>query len=110
MCCVDRLRSPHNAVDLDIARIPFLFYGANLTQHKINEIDHRLGCMTNHYLISKEIAQVLGYNIMNPNENKDEYFLNGTDVFGEAGYMKYNLKKQRSVTCKNLTTDSTNQH
>jgi hypothetical protein len=57
--------------------------------------------MTNHYLISLQIAKVLGYGINNPNEEEGVYYLNGTDVFGEAGFMKYNLAElqRRLVRC-----------
>jgi hypothetical protein len=55
--------------------------------------------MPNHYLISLKIAESLGYKITNPNEEEGMYFLNGTDVFGEAGFMKYDLKALQEETC-----------
>lgn len=94
-------RIGHNAVDLDMARVPFLFYGVNLPDLEVKRLKSQLGCMSNHYLISLEIAKVLGYHIENPNEDAGNYFLNGTDVFGEAGYMSYNLAALRTGTCSN---------
>ena len=81
----------HNAVDLDIAKVPFLFYGVNLTEEAIGEVDANLGGQPNHYKIGKEVARVLGYRITNPNEEPGFYYLNGTDAFGMAGYLRYSL-------------------
>lgn len=94
-------RFGHNSVDIDMARVPFMFYGVNLKKDAIRELKDNLGCMSNHYLISLEVARVLGYSITNPNENVGEYYLNGTDVFGEAGSMKYSLAQLQAGTCVN---------
>jgi glucan phosphoethanolaminetransferase (alkaline phosphatase superfamily) len=92
-------RFGHNAVDIDMARVPFMFYGVGINQQEISRLKSELGCMTNHYLISLQIAKVLGYNIKNPNEEQGMYYLNGTDVFGEAGFMKYNLAELQKQVC-----------
>jgi len=92
-------RFGHNSVDIDMARVPFMFYGVNIEDAKIKKLKDDLGCMPNHYLISLKIAEALGYKITNPNEEEGMYFLNGTDVFGEAGFMKYNLKTLQEETC-----------
>ncbi len=44
-----------------------------------------------HYEIAKMIAEVLGFQIKNPNEEKDVYYINGLDYNGRAGYIR--LKK-----------------
>ena len=93
-------RFGHNAVDIDMAKVPFLFYGANLPQSKVDEVKTELGCLSNHYLISKEIASVLGFSIENPNQEEGIYYLNGTDVFGEAGFLKYELETIAKQECK----------
>lgn len=92
-------RFGHNSVDLDMARVPFLFYGVNIPSNQIVGLKQTLGCMTNHYLISLLVAEVLGYDIENPNEKAGKYYLNGTDVFGEAGFMEYDLEEVRKTTC-----------
>ena len=92
-------RFGHNSVDIDMARVPFMFYGVNIAQESIQNLKDELGCMPNHYLISQQIAKVLGYKITNPNEEEGMYYLNGTDVFGEAGFMKYNLAEIQKETC-----------
>lgn len=93
-------RFGHNAVDIDMAKVPFLFYGANLAPEKVESVKSKLGCLSNHYLISKEIANVLGFSIENPNEKEDTYYLNGTDVFGEAGFMEYKLEELKKEACR----------
>jgi glucan phosphoethanolaminetransferase (alkaline phosphatase superfamily) len=98
-------RFGHNAVDIDMARVPFMFYGVNLENDSIEKIKENMGCMPNHYLISLEIARVLGYKINNPNEEKGQYYLNGTDVFGDAGFMKYDLSKLQASTCPEFSGD-----
>jgi glucan phosphoethanolaminetransferase (alkaline phosphatase superfamily) len=93
-------RFGHNAVDLDIARVPFLFYGVNLDKREIDKIDQTLGCMPNHYTIGKEVARILGYEIINPNEKAGEFYLNGVDAFGAAGYLKYQQQEVEQQACK----------
>ncbi|GAA6136052.1 phosphoethanolamine transferase CptA [Oceaniserpentilla sp. 4NH20-0058] len=92
-------RFGHNAVDIDMARVPFLFYGPNLPEGEAQRLKQEFGCMSNHYLISHEIAKLLGYEIFNPNEKSGVYYLNGTDVFGEAGFMTYNLESMKKEIC-----------
>ncbi len=95
-------RYGHNTVKLDSAQIPILFYGINVSEEETAAIKEKLGCLTNHYLVGKEIARLLGYRITNPNEQDDLYYMNGIDAFGEAGYTSYSLSKQREALCSNL--------
>ncbi|EAT11274.1 phosphoethanolamine transferase [Bermanella marisrubri] len=96
-------RYGHNSVDIDMARVPFLFYGINIPTKETERLKSELGCLSNHYQISHQIAQLLGYQINNPNEKETVYYLNGTDVFGEAGYMSYDLEAMRKETCGALS-------
>ena len=95
-------RYGHNAVDLDMAKVPFLFYGPGLKEGEVERLKSELGCLSNHYLISLQVASLLGYNISNPNEVPGQYYLNGTDVFGEAGYMKYDIGETRGAVCSQI--------
>jgi len=95
-------RFGHNAVDLDIARVPFLFYGANLDNSEANKISQDLGCLPNHYSISKKVAELLGYDIYNPNEEAGYYYLNGVDAFGSAGFLKYQMDIEEANACQKL--------
>jgi len=92
-------RYGHNFVQLDSALVPILVYGSHLAPERMAAMRERLGCLTNHYLVGKEIARLLGYTLENPNEVEDTYYLNGTSAFGEAGFMSYSLKEQRQRYC-----------
>lgn len=92
-------RFGHNIVDIDAAKVPFFFYGANVTSDTISAINNELGCLTNHYMISRQIAKVMGFTINNPNQQDDIYYLNGTDAFGLAGYKSYSLKSLKEQNC-----------
>jgi glucan phosphoethanolaminetransferase (alkaline phosphatase superfamily) len=48
-----------------------------------------------HYEIGKMIANLLGYEIRNPNEEKDVFYISGIDYNGKCGYIR--LKKD-SIT------------
>lgn len=93
-------RYGHNTLNLDDAMVPFLFYGIGVPQAETDALRARLGCLTNHYLVGQEIARALGFVIENPNERADEYFLNGIDAFGEAGFLRYRLSEQRAQLCR----------
>ena len=64
--------------------IPFLYYSDKY--HKNLNKNYY-----NHYLISKMLAEDLGYEIINPNENKDIYYINNVKLDGRSGYLKYEL-------------------
>ena len=42
-----------------------------------------------HYDICNSIANLLGFKIINPNEEKDIYYINGVDYIGRCGYIKF---------------------
>jgi glucan phosphoethanolaminetransferase (alkaline phosphatase superfamily) len=67
--------------------VPFLYYGD--TPKELNK------SIYSHYQISKMLSHDLGYEIINPNED-GSYFVNGVNIDGSAGYMRYKFKK-----CKN---------
>jgi glucan phosphoethanolaminetransferase (alkaline phosphatase superfamily) len=43
----------------------------------------------NHFEIATAIAKLLGYEIRNPNEEKDIFYVNGAEYSGKFGYIKY---------------------
>jgi len=67
--------------------VPFLYYSD--TPKELNK------SIYSHYQISKMLSNDLGYEIINPNED-GSYFVNGVNIDGSAGYMRYKFKK-----CKN---------
>lgn len=92
-------RFGHNQVDLDIGRVPFLFYGVGLPAQDITKLKDKLGCLPNHYMLSLQIAELLGYHIVNPNQQADIFYLNGTSAIGDAGYMPYSHQQEKAVAC-----------
>ena len=96
-------RYGHNTVQLESALVPILVYGSNVPASTMAPLKERLGCLTNHYLVGKEIAALMGYRVDNPNEVADTYYLNGTGAFGEAGYLPYSLHEQRQLRCPHET-------
>ena len=92
-------RFGHNAVDLDIAKVPFLFYGVSIPVSEIEKVKTKVGCMPTHYEIGKVVAELLGTKIENPNEELGFFYLNGTGVFGEAGYLKFEKSKLDKAVC-----------
>lgn len=75
----------HSQLDINCAKVPFLYYSDKY--HKKFNLS-----FYNHYLISKMIANDIGYNIINPNEN-GYYYLNCVNIFGDWGYLRYKLNK-----------------
>jgi glucan phosphoethanolaminetransferase (alkaline phosphatase superfamily) len=51
--------------------------------------------MPTHYEIAKSIALLLGYEIQNPNEQEDTFYISGIDYNGKCGLIK--LKKNREL-------------
>ncbi|MDO4974818.1 MAG: sulfatase-like hydrolase/transferase, partial [Alphaproteobacteria bacterium] len=53
----------------------------------------------NHYEIAKFIARLLGYEIINPNEDGKTFYISGSDFNGKYGYIKYEKDSgKRKVT------------
>lgn len=49
----------------------------------------------NHYEITKFIAQLLGYEIINPNEDGKTFFISGADFNGKCGHIKYKKDSEK---------------
>lgn len=79
----------HNTLDYTTAATPLLLTTLNSASPISLEGQPVLGCIRNHYDLSKLVASLLGYHIENPNEIPRRYFINGTDVLGRAGYIGY---------------------
>ena len=78
----------HGHLEFYCATIPFLFTFYNtqddIFKNKINSL-----YMPTHYEIAKLVANKLGYEIINPNEENNIFYINGTDMFGEAGFIEF---------------------
>ena len=78
-------RYGHSVLDIEAARVPFLYYSSKPVDINITK--------TNHYKIGKLILNDLGYDLKNPNQKKDIFYLNGVKLDGSAGFLEYNLSK-----------------
>jgi membrane-anchored protein YejM (alkaline phosphatase superfamily) len=75
----------HTHLQIETARVPLMVYGKNLGP----DVQQRLYGLSQptHYEIGKEISAILGYRVVNPNEEPGIYYVNGPDIGGRAGYM-----------------------
>ena len=83
----------HGKLAIGSVRIPLVFYSSkkeDIIREKIRKLD-----FISHYEIGVLIANALGYEIKNPNIEKDIYYCGGCEAFGDAGYMT--LKKDKST-------------
>ncbi len=68
------------------AKVPMITYvnkSATYLQSTLN-----LENVISHYQFAKKITNVLGKDILNPNEN-GEFYINGVDISGSQGYLTY---------------------
>jgi hypothetical protein len=72
----------HAQLDVNCAKIPFLYYSDKYHKN-LNKTIY------NHYLISKYIANDLGYKIINPNEKGDIYYIQAPGKYHKM--IEYNL-------------------
>lgn len=80
----------HNALEYDAARVPFLAYGIGMPA-TVMASAAQLPARLTHYDISQWVAGLLGHKVINPNAVAGEYYLNGVDLMGRAGFFKYRL-------------------
>ena len=82
----------HNHLNLDCAKIPFFIYNLNDSKQDKWWKEWEKEKVVNHYIIAKKIMNLLGYQLKNPNEKLNEYYLLGTNLF-EENFLRYNLEK-----------------
>ncbi len=87
-------RYGHAFLNKAVARVPILFY-SNDIDTKIVDSFKKLECY-NHYNLGKFTANILGYKVVNPNED-GRYFIQGTMIDGSNGFIGYSNQE-----CKNL--------
>ncbi|MGN0930049.1 MAG: sulfatase-like hydrolase/transferase [Alphaproteobacteria bacterium] len=84
----------HSFLDLRVAEVPFILYTKGVSQNDLFEMNNPPELLT-HYDISKFIAKILGYEIINPNTPENIYYINGVDIDGDAGFIKYKLENNK---------------
>ena len=78
----------HNTLEFGSARVPFVYIGLN-TPHAVDAMARELNCPVTHYDAGRFIAQLLGYRVRSASEVENTYFINGIDLTGRGGYLRY---------------------
>lgn len=91
----------HAHLNLECALVPFWIYTSS---SNLSAVQHHLkNYFITHYDIGIMIADLLGYNVKNPNiknENKNEYFVHGNNIFDDNSFLKYNATRNGPVAEK----------
>lgn len=82
----------HSTLTREAALVPFIFYAHRGEDAHVAKA--RLLENPTHYEMGGLIAELLGYQINNPNHEKGIYYLNGTDLTGNAGFRVVNKTGQ----------------
>ncbi|MBD5405647.1 phosphoethanolamine transferase [bacterium] len=91
----------HGFLDIEVAKIPFI---ATIVNGKDESLTQKLNSMfmPTHYEIGKTIANILGFEIINPNEKDGIFFINGTVINGEAGWIEIDKSDKKILKTKNI--------
>lgn len=76
----------HDRLDLETATVPILFYGTGEAAAYVGRIQEMH--LPTHYEMGKLIAEQLGFEIVNPDEEPDLFYVQGVVALGNGGYMK----------------------
>ena len=76
----------HDKLDFEVATVPFMFFGTGDATKYVARI--REMHIPTHYEMGKMIAEQLGCEIVNPNEETDVFYIQGVVALGKGGYMK----------------------
>lgn len=82
----------HNTLDLPTGRVPFVLI-ADPALTSVTQAAHALPAILPHFEMARFTARLLGYDIDTPSRRENEYFLNGADLMGRAGFMPYRVNE-----------------
>ena len=77
----------HNLLTTGVTYVPFIMYSKKNNRELLNSFREK-GIIT-HYEISKFVANLIGYDIKNPNEVEDEFFIHDAVIQGDYRSMLY---------------------
>ena len=78
----------HSVVEMPIAQVPFLYF-SNDPAYAMKEISPQVPL--NHYQVATLINKMLGYDVSNPNQKDDSFFITGGDIRGLSERVTYHL-------------------
>lgn len=86
----------HNHLSLSCSLVPFWIYGD--LKRVQNHLENR--AFLNHYQIGILVADLLGYNIHNPNDDNKTYYIHGNGIRSNYFYLEYEIKQEDMVMKK----------
>lgn len=81
-------RFGHNRLALNDAEVPLLTMAAYWPEDKPMPVAQ---CVNNHYQLGKLLLQVIGFELVNPNDDGKTYFINGNSLYGNNGELSYTV-------------------
>lgn len=78
----------HSVVEMPIAQVPFIYF-SNDPAMSLESISPQMPL--NHFQLATLINKVLGYQVTNPNQKDDSYFITGGDIRGLSERITYHL-------------------
>src|SRR5690606_22007675 len=78
----------HSVVEMPIAQVPFLYF-SNDPAYTMKAISPQIPL--NHYQVATLINKMLGYDVSNPNQKDDSFFITGGDIRGLSERVTYHL-------------------
>ena len=81
-------RFGHNVLDRDVYVTPYVWLVNDAAKSLSNNLRK---CPLNHYRLASILADLLGYEVNNPNEQvkPDTFWVNGTSLDGASGSFSY---------------------
>ncbi len=80
----------HSVVEMPIAQVPFIYF-SNDPSMSLKNISPQMPL--NHFQLATLINKVLGYQVTNPNQKDDSYFITGGDIRGLSERITYHLNE-----------------
>lgn len=77
----------HDQLNLDSPSVPIMFYGLGVEPKFIKEMREKP--LYTHYEMGLKIAEVMGYEIHNPEEESGIVYVNGVASLGRSGYLRF---------------------
>ena len=70
----------HNILEIETAEVPFIFYGASIDPATVSGATH--------YDIGKSVARMMGFEIVNPNEEPNVRFVHGNNLYKDYQFIR----------------------
>lgn len=86
----------HNHLNLSGAFVPFWIYGD--LKRVQNHLQNRE--FLNHYQIGMLVADLLGYNILNLNDDNKTYYIHGNNIYSNYSYLEYEITPKEVIMKK----------